>query len=52
MLLLVTGEASKVWSEPALANPTFLAVAGLSGLIGFAIRYDECLCHPTAPHVF
>lgn len=38
VLLLVTGEGRTVWSEPALANPTFLAVAGLSGLIGFAIR--------------
>lgn len=38
-MMLVTGEARSVWQEPDLANPTFLLVAGLSGAIGFGIRW-------------
>lgn len=39
-MMLVTGEVHKVWSEPDLTNPTFLAVAAVSGLIGFGIRWE------------
>ena len=38
--MLFTGEAHSVWSEPVMHNKLFLAVAGLSGIIGFAIRCD------------
>ena len=41
LMMLVTGESRSIWSEPDLANPTFLAVAGVSGLIGFGIRLGE-----------
>ena len=37
-MMLFSGEARSVWSEPVMHNKLFLAVAGLSGVIGFAIR--------------
>lgn len=38
IIMAVTGEGRAVWTEPDLHNRTFLIVATLSGLIGFAIR--------------
>ena len=43
LLMTATGELHKVWLEPDLHNKTFLLVAALSGLIGFAIRFAGAL---------
>ena len=40
----LAGEVRDVWQEPDLHNPTFLAVAALSGFIGFAIRWVPRCC--------
>lgn len=47
LMMAVTGEVHSVWQEPDLFNPTFLLVAGFSGLIGFGIR-----CNPGAGPVW
>lgn len=40
-MMLASGEARGVWREPDLRNPAFLAVAGLSGLLGLAISFTS-----------
>ncbi|KDD74006.1 hypothetical protein H632_c1659p0 [Helicosporidium sp. ATCC 50920] len=41
VLMMASGEATRVWREPDLANPAFLAVAALSGVLGFAISFTS-----------
>ncbi|KFM24148.1 GDP-mannose transporter GONST1 [Auxenochlorella protothecoides] len=41
LLMAASGEAGRVWSEPDLGNPAFMAVAALSGLIGFGISFTS-----------
>lgn len=53
VMMLVTGEAVEVWQEPDLYNPTFLAVAGMSGLIGFGISFTSLwFLSTTTPSIF
>ena len=40
-MMLFTGEVHTIWNEPDLHNPSFLAVALLSGLLGFAISFTS-----------
>lgn len=40
-LMYLFGEFSVLDKQPALANPTFLFVAGLGGLVGFAISFSS-----------
>ncbi len=39
VLIIWNGEATTLWSEPALRNPQFLFVACLSALLAFGISF-------------
>ena len=39
MLMALQGELTTLWEQPDLHNPKFLAVATLTGLMGFAISF-------------
>ena len=41
VLMMFTGEFRSIWNEPDLHNPSFLLVAGLSGLLGFGISFTS-----------
>jgi len=38
--MLARGEVQQVLQQPDLYNPAFIAVASLSGLVGFAISFS------------
>ncbi len=40
-LMVAFGELGTLGSQPALGNPLFLFVAGLGGLVGFAISFSS-----------
>lgn len=41
VLMYMFGELPTLTHQPALSNPAFLIVAGLGGLIGFAISFSS-----------
>ena len=47
LIMACTGETHAVWAEPDLRNRTFLLVAAMSGVIGFAVRWG-CACRAHA----
>ncbi|PSC73311.1 GDP-mannose transporter GONST1 [Micractinium conductrix] len=53
LIMAFTGEVRDVWQEPDLHNPTFLAVAALSGFIGFAISFTSLwFLSSTTPSIY
>lgn len=39
--MAIRGELTSVWQEPAFSDPTFLAVCGVSALVGFGISFTS-----------
>lgn len=52
LIMAGTGELRGWLTEPDLRNPTFMAVAAVSGVIGFAIRWGVPPGVPLCPLVF
>ncbi|PSC67289.1 GDP-mannose transporter GONST2-like [Micractinium conductrix] len=52
-MVLLMGKARTVWQEPDLHNSTFLAVAALSGFIGFGLSFTSLwFLSTTTPSIY